>query len=115
MLELQDVLEYATVAGAVSMRLDGKVGTLAIGKAADIILLRTDQLNVAPVNDLKSAVVLSMDARNVSTVMVAGRIVKQDGKLLGVDQEALLARLYESRDRLFRESKTPLPSPVHRV
>lgn len=115
MAEVADMLEYATICGAVACRLDSKVGSLTPGKQADIVLLRADMLNVAPVNDLKSAVVLNMDARNVDTVMVAGRIVKRDGKMLGVDTKQLLTRIYASRDRVYAAYAKECKSPVHRM
>lgn len=114
-ITVHNMLEYATIAGAVTTRLEDKVGTLAPGKQADILLLRADMANVMPVNDMKSAVVLNMDARNVDTVLVAGKIVKRFGKLVGVDLAKLNARLYESRDRLYAEAEIPLVSPAHRL
>ena len=60
-------------------------------------------LNVMPVNDMRAAIVLNMDARNVDTVLVAGRIVKQGGKMIGVDIEQLSRRVYAARDRVFAE------------
>ncbi|MBV8319305.1 MAG: hypothetical protein JOZ26_05680 [Hyphomicrobiales bacterium] len=68
-----------------------------------------------PVNDMRSAVALGMDARNVDTVMVAGRILKQGGELLGVDLDALGRELYASRDYVFAQYKFDLPSPAHRL
>ena len=114
-IDCNDLLQYATVAGATNTRLESKVGSLAPGKQADIILLRADLINVVPVNDMKSAVALGMDARNVDTVMVAGKIVKRGGSLVGVDLAALNSRLYEARDRLFEAAGQDLPSPVHRL
>jgi cytosine/adenosine deaminase-related metal-dependent hydrolase len=67
-----------------------------------------------PVNDMKSAVVLNMDARNVDTVMVAGKVVKRGGSLVG-DLAKLNARLYQSRDRLYAEADLPLRSAPHRL
>lgn len=114
-IDCDDLLQYATVAGAATTGLQDKVGTLAPGKQADIILLRADMSNVMPVNDMKSAVALSMDARNVDTVMVAGKIVKRAGSLVGVDLAALNARLYEARDRLYAETGELPPSPDRRL
>lgn len=102
MMSIDEVLELATMAGAVSMRLDARIGSLSPGKEADLILLRTDMLNVAPVNDMRNAVALGMDARNVDTVIVGGRIVKRDGRMLGVDMPRLVAQLQDSRDRVFQ-------------
>ena len=112
MMDCNDVLEYATIAGAASALLETKTGTLSPGKQADIILLRTDMLNVMPINDMKTPVVLNMDARNVDTVMVAGKIVKQSGRMLGVDISQLNSRLYESRDRVFAASAVPFRIPM---
>lgn len=114
-IDCDDLLQYATVAGAINTRLQDKVGTLTPGKQADIILLRADLSNVMPVNDMKSAVALGMDGRNVDTVMVAGKVMKRGGNLVGVDLAAINARLYEARDRLYAESGQVLPSPVHRL
>jgi 5-methylthioadenosine/S-adenosylhomocysteine deaminase len=68
-------------------------------------------LHSLPVNDPVSAVMHNMDARNVDTVLVAGRIVKQRGTLIGVDLPRLIQRLYDSRDRLFREAGLGQPAP----
>ena len=113
-IDCNDLLQYATVAGAINTRLEHKVGTLTPGKQADLVLLRADMINVMPVNDMKSAVALNMDVRNVDTVMVAGRLVKRGGRLVGVDLPSLNARLYATRDRLFADAGQPLPSPVAR-
>lgn len=115
MMVIDDVLELATMAGAVSARLEKKIGSLTVGKDADIVLLRTDTLNVMPVNHMRNAVVLNMDARNVDTVIVAGNIVKRDGRMLGVDLAGLSRRLYASRDRIFAEAGATPDSPIHRL
>jgi 5-methylthioadenosine/S-adenosylhomocysteine deaminase len=114
MLGVKDVLEYATVAGAIATGLGDRIGMLSPGRQADIVLLRADTMNTAPISDMLSAVVLNMDARNVDTVMVAGHIVKRDGQMLGIDRDQLVARLYAARDRVFKASNTPLASTEHR-
>ena len=101
LIDVDDVLRYATIGGATAARLRDKVGTLTPGKQADVILLRADMINVLPVNNLRSAVVHNMDARNVDTVIVAGRVVKQDGQLLGVDMARLASEVYSGRERVF--------------
>src|SRR5690606_4579101 len=61
----RDVLEYATVEGARANGLDVKIGTLTPGKQADLIMLRTDRMNVTPLIDPVVAVVTGMDTGNV--------------------------------------------------
>jgi cytosine/adenosine deaminase-related metal-dependent hydrolase len=96
----RDVLEFATIDGARACALDHKVGSLRPGKQADIVMLRTDQVNVAPVIDPVATVVICADTSNIDTVMVAGRIVKHNGKLVRLDLPRLLDRLGGARDHL---------------
>lgn len=96
----RDVLEFATVDGARACALDHKIGTLRPGKQADIIMIRTDQVNVAPVIDPVATVVICADTSNIDTVFVAGRIVKHNGALVRLDLPRLLDRLSGARDHL---------------
>ena len=100
----RDVLHYATVEGARANGLESKVGTLTPGKQADIVLLRTDRLNVTPLNDPATAIVVGMDTSNVDTVLIAGRVMKRGGRLLHVDWAAVRRMTEESRDRVIEKS-----------
>ena len=62
--------------------LDDRTGSLTPGKQADIVLLRAGDLNLFPVADPVVSVVMHASAGNVDTVLVGGRFVKRDGKLL---------------------------------
>jgi cytosine/adenosine deaminase-related metal-dependent hydrolase len=101
LLTTRDVLRYATMNGAKALRLDGKVGSLTPGKEADIILLDATALNVAPLNQVPGAVVSLMDRTNVETVIVAGKVRKWKGRLLGVDLPHLRQQIEASRDHIF--------------
>jgi cytosine/adenosine deaminase-related metal-dependent hydrolase len=105
----REVLAYATVEGARANGLDSKVGTLTPGKQADLILLRTDRMNVTPLNDPATAVVAGMDTGNVDTVLIAGRVMKRDGELLHVDWPAVRRKAAESRDFVVNRSGFKLP------
>jgi cytosine/adenosine deaminase-related metal-dependent hydrolase len=85
LLTSRQVLEMATIQGARDSHLDRKIGTLTPGKDADIIMLRTDTINVMPVNNAAGAVVTLMDTSNVDTVFIAGKLMKRNGQLVGVD------------------------------
>jgi cytosine/adenosine deaminase-related metal-dependent hydrolase len=93
--------------GARALRLDGKVGSLTPGKEADIIILDAEAINVAPLNQVPGAVVSLMDRTNVETVIVAGKILKWKGKLLGVDLSNLRRQLENSRDYVFSKAGVP--------
>jgi 5-methylthioadenosine/S-adenosylhomocysteine deaminase len=85
LITVRDVLEFATYQGARVCGLEDRTGSLTPGKQADIVLLKTDAINLFPVIDPISNVVLQADTSNVDTVMVAGRFLKRDGKLLAGD------------------------------
>ena len=106
---LETCCEYATIEGARANGLDAKVGSLTPGKKADIIMLRTDRMNVTPLNDPATAVVTSMDTGNVDTVMIGGRVMKQSGQLLHVDWPALRRLATDSRDFVIAKSGYKLP------
>jgi cytosine/adenosine deaminase-related metal-dependent hydrolase len=106
----REVLTYATVEGARANGLDAEVGTLSPGKQADVVMLRTDRMNVTPLNDPVTAVVTGMDTGNVDTVLIAGRVMKRHGKLLHVDWPAVQRMAAESRDFVVAKSGFKLPS-----
>src|SRR5829696_3983108 len=100
-LTVREVLEFATIEGARANGLERKIGSLTPGKEADIILLRTDRLNVMPMNNAVGAVVTSMGPHNVDTVLIAGKVMKRNGQLTGVDFARLKRLGEEARERLF--------------
>ena len=106
-LTARDVLEFATIEGARACGLEAKIGSLSPGKDADIVLVRTDMLNVAPVNDPVAAVVLHADTSNIDSVLVRGRFVKKEGRMQRDDVQTLLERAGASRDRLLRHWHDP--------
>ena len=104
LLTCRDVLEFATLAGARCTALDGKVGTLTPGKAADIVLLRADDLNVWPLNNAPSAVVNIMNPGHVDAVFVGGKVKKWRGRLVGVDAARVRRLIGEARDAVLQRS-----------
>ncbi len=108
-ISARDVLAYATIEGARANGLDPKVGSLTPGKQADLIMLRTDRLNVTPLNDPTTAVVVGMDTGNVDTVIIAGRVMKRGGKLLHIDWPAVRRQALVSRDYVIEKSGFKLP------
>ena len=81
LLGTRDVIRYATVDGARAAGLSSITGSLSPGKRADVIVLRTDRPNIAPVNDPIGAVVWGMDTSNVDWVFVGGTSLVEHGEL----------------------------------
>ncbi|MDH3607437.1 MAG: amidohydrolase family protein, partial [Acidimicrobiia bacterium] len=103
-IEARDVLTWATLEGARANGLDSEVGTLTPGKHADVVLLRTDRMNVTPLNDPVTAVVTGMDTGNVDTVLIAGRVMKRHGRLNYVDWGSVRRSAEEARDFVIAKS-----------
>jgi cytosine/adenosine deaminase-related metal-dependent hydrolase len=95
----RQVLRWATLDGAKVAGIDDRTGSITPGKKADLVIIDTSAVNVAPVIDPVAAVVCAADISNVDTVIIDGVIHKQGGKLvadLARPRELVLA----SRDRL---------------
>lgn len=81
LLNTRDVIRYATIDGAGAAGLADITGSLSPGKRADVIVLRADRPNIAPVNDPIGAVVWGMDTSNVDWVFVGGVPLVRHGEL----------------------------------
>lgn len=99
-LTARDFAEFATVDGARACGLDARTGSITVGKDADLILLDAEDPSVFPVGNPVGTVVAGGHPGLVDSVFVAGKAVKRNGRLLGMDLPALRARLLESRDRI---------------
>jgi cytosine/adenosine deaminase-related metal-dependent hydrolase len=95
-----DVFEFATSGGAVNAGLGHRVGSLTPGKAADIVLIRTSDVNTAPASDALATVTAFAHAGNVDTVLVGGELRKFRGRLVGHDFGVVRGLIEESRDAL---------------
>jgi 5-methylthioadenosine/S-adenosylhomocysteine deaminase len=85
------VLRMATIDGARALGLEQEVGSLELGKRADVIVLNLNLLHSAPrPSDLVSAVVYSAQATDVASVIIDGRLVMRDRQLLTLDEQAVL-------------------------
>jgi cytosine/adenosine deaminase-related metal-dependent hydrolase len=95
-ISTREALSWVTVEGARMLGQLDRIGTLAAGKQADLVLIRADDLNMQPVHDPVSTVVMQTTLANIDSVMVAGRWKKRHGKLVDVDLAPKLAALQAS-------------------
>lgn len=102
-LQSSQVLRFATSAGAQALGLERKTGSVTPGKEADLIMIRTTDLNLFPVHDPIGAVVQFANPSNVDTVFVAGKLVKQNGKLLHVNLDDIRNKAMESKQYLLTQ------------
>ena len=90
-----EILHAVTRGGARAMRLEGRIGQLAPGCAADIVLVDLDTAAFTPCNDLVRQLVLCEDGSGVRTTIVDGRVVYENGHITTVDERALRAEARE--------------------
>jgi 5-methylthioadenosine/S-adenosylhomocysteine deaminase len=107
LLTAKEVVTMAIVQGAKDCALDSKIGSLTPGKEADIVMLRADTINTFPLNNAYGAIVTGMDTSNVDTVMVAGKIVKRHGQLVGVDLKRVRKEATAARDYIVGKMNWP--------
>ena len=98
----RQALSWVTIEGAKMLGQQHRIGSLAAGKQADLVLIRASDLNMQPVHDAVSSVVMQTSLANIDSVMVAGRWKKRHGQLLGVDLAPKLAALQASGVKITR-------------
>ena len=106
-LTVKRLVQLATLDGAVDLGIADKTGSLTPGKRADIILVRTTDINMAPVGDPYEALVSLAQPGNVDTVIVDGRILRQGSRFTGLDHARLVREAREAAMALRDKAKWP--------
>ena len=96
----REALAWVTVEGARMLKQSHRIGSLAVGKQADLVMIRATDLNMQPVVDAVNSVVMQTSLANIDSVMVAGEWKKRGGHLLGVDLAPHLKALNASSRKI---------------
>ena len=113
-----EALRWGTINGAKALGLDSRIGSIEVGKQADLVLLSTSSPDLAGwVEDMpEAAVVTQSSAADIDTVMVAGTLVKRDGRLLTTSWPATLTALNAAKRRIAGAARQPdgsyIPNPA---
>ncbi len=99
-LTVRDALRWGTVNGAHAMGLEHRIGSLSVGKQADVIVIGGRRLNMAPMADPVGCLVAQANPSNVRHVLVAGRFRKRDGELVGQDLDRAIDLAQSSCERV---------------
>lgn len=111
------VLEMATILAARCLLWDAEIGSLEVGKQADLVILDLRRAGSLPVHDPVSAVVYAMHAANVESSMCAGRWLMRDGRISRFDEDALLDEVRRRALRIRERAgiRLPLRFPTQQV
>ncbi len=94
-LNAKAVVEMATIDGARALHMEKEIGSLEAGKKADVVLVSLDEPNAVPMYDIYAQIAYSLKGSDVETVIIGGRVVMRDRKLLTVDEPAVLEKARE--------------------
>ena len=99
-LTASQAFDMATILGAQALGMSQLIGSLEAGKRADVISLRLDEANAQPMYSVYSQLVYSLKSSNVSDVMVNGRTLVRNRRMLTIDDKAVLAKAEEYRAKV---------------
>ncbi|HLW76017.1 MAG TPA: amidohydrolase family protein, partial [Bryobacteraceae bacterium] len=99
-LPAEQAVEMATIIGAKAIGMDSMIGSIEKGKRADIVAVRLDAPHAAPLYNVYSQLVYALQSSDVSDVMVNGREIVADRKMLTLDQAAVMAKALEYQERV---------------
>jgi cytosine/adenosine deaminase-related metal-dependent hydrolase len=106
MMSAEDALSLATTGGARALGLEEQIGSLDVGKQADLVVVSLSGAQQLPVYDAPAALVFASSGRDVLLTVVAGREVYRYGRVLTVDEESFRARIKELASRINSVSLT---------
>jgi len=89
------VVAMATIDGARALHMDKEIGSIEPGKKADLALISLNEPNAVPMYDVYAQIAYSLKGSDVDTVVIGGRVVMRDRKLLTVDEPAVLEKARE--------------------
>jgi 5-methylthioadenosine/S-adenosylhomocysteine deaminase len=101
-LPARQVLEMATIVGARALGLEREIGSLEVGKRADMIVVRTDAPHAVPMYGVVSQMVYALKGGDVNDVMVNGKLVVRERKVLTIDAAKVLGKAAEYREKVAR-------------
>src|SRR5262249_45817648 len=99
-LNARSVVEMATIDGARALHLEKEIGSLEAGKKADITLISLNEPNAVPMYDIYAQIAYSLKGSDVDTVVIGGKVVMRDHKLLTIDEPAVLQKAREYGKRV---------------
>jgi cytosine/adenosine deaminase-related metal-dependent hydrolase len=99
----REALQWITMNGAQMTRQSKQIGSLAVGKQADLVMLSSHAINMLPVHDPASAAIMQANPSNLDSVMIAGTWKKRHGKLLHEGLPELMETLSQVGKRIINE------------
>ena len=110
MISAQEAFELATIRGAEALHLEKEIGSLETGKRADLLVIDRDTLNQIPLYNVYSDLVYATKAADVESVIINGRIVMRNRRLLTLNETVVKSEARTLRDKIIKSLATPASS-----
>ena len=105
-ISAQEAFELATIRGAQALHLEKEIGSLETGKRADLLVIDRDTLNQIPLYNVYSDLVYATKAADVESVIINGRVVMRNRRLLTLNEAAIKSDARAFRDKIIRSLGT---------
>lgn len=109
-ISAQQAFELATIRGAHALHMEKEIGSLEVGKRADLLVIDRDTLNQIPLTNIYSDLVYATKGSDVQTVIINGRIVMRNRRLLTLNEQVIKTEARALRDKIIKSLATPAPS-----
>ncbi len=90
-----EVLKMATINGAKTLRLDNEIGSIEVGKKADIIMINLNDILTQPINNIFAEIIYNVKGTNVEMTMINGKIIMENKKIKGINKENIIKECNE--------------------
>ena len=111
----EDMLADATLGGARAVRQEKTIGSIVVGKKADLLVLDTQRVHIVPAVRILSAWIHNGQPSDIESVMVDGRFVMRGRKILTVDEDRIIAEADKVGRRVWAEVQKASPIAVPRL
>jgi 5-methylthioadenosine/S-adenosylhomocysteine deaminase len=108
-ISAQQAFELATIRGAQALHLDKEIGSLETGKRADLLLIERDALNQIPLYNVYSDLVYATKSFDVQSVIINGRVVMQNRRLLTLNEPQIKREAAVFREKIIKSLGIPSP------
>ncbi|MBR3255993.1 MAG: amidohydrolase [Clostridia bacterium] len=104
LLPAYEILKMATINGAKALNKDNLIGSIAIGKLADLIILDLSNVTAQPINDIFADIVYNAKGENVETTIVGGNVLMEDRKLTNLDENEIIENCKNILDKYIEKA-----------
>ncbi|XP_010025285.2 5-methylthioadenosine/S-adenosylhomocysteine deaminase [Eucalyptus grandis] len=112
-LPAETVLRMATINGAKSVLWDNEIGSLEVGKKADMLVINASTWHMVPLHDCISGLVYCMRTENIVSVMCNGQWIMKDKRILSVDEEEVISLAKRASSELLKRAGIKIPNRMN--